>query len=94
MDEFPENLKYHKEHMWIREDGTIGISYFAQDQLGEVVFVEVPDAGSMMKAGPLSNMARLVLDNCDNDDAMPIRLRYRGHQRKFGSAIESPPFRQ
>ncbi|MBU4175475.1 MAG: glycine cleavage system protein GcvH [Actinobacteria bacterium] len=51
MDNFPEDLKYHKEHMWVRSDGTVGISYFAQDQLGEVVFLEVPEAGSEVEAG-------------------------------------------
>ena len=51
MDNFPEDLKYHKEHMWVRSDGTVGISYFAQDQLGEIVFLEVPEAGSEVEAG-------------------------------------------
>lgn len=51
MDNFPEDLKYHKEHMWVRGDGTVGISYFAQDQLGEIVFLEVPEAGSEVEAG-------------------------------------------
>ena len=51
MGNFPEDLKYHKEHMWVRGDGTVGISYFAQDQLGEIVFLEVPEAGSEVEAG-------------------------------------------
>ncbi len=51
MDNFPEDLKYHKDHMWVRSDGTVGISYFAQDQLGEIVFLEVPEAGSEVEAG-------------------------------------------
>lgn len=51
MENFPEDIKYHKEHMWVREDGTIGLSFFAQDQLGEIVFLEVPDAGSEVEAG-------------------------------------------
>ncbi|HSA58193.1 MAG TPA: glycine cleavage system protein GcvH [bacterium] len=45
---FPEDLKYSKEHEWVRVSGniaTIGVSDFAQDQLGEVVFVELPDEG-------------------------------------------------
>lgn len=43
---FPEDLKYSKEHEWIRVSGsiaTIGITEYAQDQLGEIVFVELPD---------------------------------------------------
>ncbi|MBU4194128.1 MAG: glycine cleavage system protein GcvH [Actinobacteria bacterium] len=51
MDNFPEDLKYHKEHMWVRGDGTVGLSHFAQDQLGEIVFLEVPEAGSQVEAG-------------------------------------------
>ena len=41
----PEDLRYHKEHEWVRVDGqkaTLGISDFAQDALGDVVFVELP----------------------------------------------------
>lgn len=51
MENYPEDLKYHKEHAWVREDGTIGITFFAQDQLGEIVFIEVPDAGASVEAG-------------------------------------------
>ena len=51
MDNYPEDLEYHKEHMWVRADGTIGISFFAQDQLGEIVFIEVPEAGADIEAG-------------------------------------------
>jgi glycine cleavage system H protein len=51
IDDYPEDLKYHKEHMWVRSDGTIGISFFAQDQLGEIVFIEVPEAGADVEAG-------------------------------------------
>lgn len=41
-------LKYSEEHEWVRLDGdiaTIGISQFAQEQLGDVVFIELPDVG-------------------------------------------------
>lgn len=48
---FPDDLKYHKEHMWVRSDGTIGISAFAQEQLGEIVFIEVPDPGTDLEGG-------------------------------------------
>jgi glycine cleavage system H protein len=51
MDNFPEDLKYHKEHMWVRSDGTIGITFYAQDQLGEIVFIEVPEPGADVEAG-------------------------------------------
>jgi glycine cleavage system H protein len=46
---YPEDLIYHPEHDWARVDGdraTFGITWFAQDSLGEVVFFEVPELGS------------------------------------------------
>ena len=51
---YPADLKYTKEHEWIRVDGNtgaIGITDFAQQQLGDVVYVELPDVGSTMTAG-------------------------------------------
>jgi glycine cleavage system H protein len=45
---YPEDLKYHPEHDWARVDGdtaTLGITWYAQDQLGEVVFVDPPEIG-------------------------------------------------
>jgi glycine cleavage system H protein len=51
---YPEDLKYHSEHAWARIEGdtaTIGITYFAQDQLGEIVFLELPDVGKQLEAG-------------------------------------------
>ncbi len=52
MSSVPEDLRYSKEHEWVRVDGdvaTIGITHFAQDQLGDVVFVELPAAGSRVR---------------------------------------------
>ena len=46
---YPEDLLYHTEHDWARVDGeeaTFGITWYAQDQLGEVVFFEVPKVGA------------------------------------------------
>ncbi len=48
----PEDLRYSKEHEWVREDGdvaTIGITEFAQDQLGDIVFVELPEKGANVR---------------------------------------------
>jgi glycine cleavage system H protein len=51
----PEDLKYTAEHEWIREgdDGLlrIGITDFAQEQLGDIVYVHLPDVGSEVEAG-------------------------------------------
>ena len=46
---YPEELKYHKEHDWARIDGdeaVLGITWFAQDSLGELVHYEAPQAGA------------------------------------------------
>jgi glycine cleavage system H protein len=51
---YPADLKYTKDHEWIRIDGDsaeIGITDFAQNQLGDVVFVELPDVGRTLNAG-------------------------------------------
>jgi glycine cleavage system H protein len=52
--EFPEELKYTEEHEWVMVEGdlaVIGISDFAQDALGDVVFVELPEVGTEVLAG-------------------------------------------
>ncbi len=46
---FPEELKYTKEHEWVRAEGeevVFGITDFAQDQLGDIVYVELPEVGT------------------------------------------------
>ncbi len=51
---FPEDLKYAEDHEWVRKDGdkfVIGISDYAQDQLGDVVFVELPQVDDEFKKG-------------------------------------------
>ena len=48
-ESYPEGLKYHAEHDWARIEGdeaTVGITWFAQDALGELVHFEAPDAGA------------------------------------------------
>lgn len=51
---YPSDLRYEKEHVWARVEGdtaTVGITHFAQDQLGEVVYVDLPDIGEEIIAG-------------------------------------------
>ena len=51
---FPAELKYTDEHIWVRKDGeeiVIGVSDYAQDQLGEVVYVDLPSEGDSFAAG-------------------------------------------
>lgn len=50
----PADLKYTKEHEWVKVDGnvaTIGITDYAQGELGDIVFVELPDTGAQIEAG-------------------------------------------
>jgi glycine cleavage system H protein len=52
-ESYPAELRYHPEHDWARLDGdeaTFGITWFAQDQLGEVVFVDPPETGATVTA--------------------------------------------
>ena len=51
---YPEHLKYTKDHEWVKLDGpeaSVGITDFAQRQLGDVVFIELPDVGRIVKQG-------------------------------------------
>ncbi len=50
----PSDLLYHQEHEWVRLSGnqaTVGISHFAQDALGDIVFLDLPKVGSVVKTG-------------------------------------------
>jgi glycine cleavage system H protein len=49
----PENLKYHKEHTWVKASGkkaTIGITDHAQEALGDIVYIDLPDVDSSIEA--------------------------------------------
>jgi len=52
---YPEDLKYTAEHEWVKADGDgpvrVGITDFAQDALGDIVYVQLPDVGSAVRAG-------------------------------------------
>ena len=51
--EFPEDLRYTKEHEWVRMEGArarVGITDFAQDALGDVVYVDLPAVGAVVQA--------------------------------------------
>ena len=52
--DIPEDLRYSPEHEWVRADGTrvrIGITDYAQDALGDIVFVDLPTVGSVVDVG-------------------------------------------
>lgn len=49
----PDDVKYHKEHTWVRvagKKGTIGITDYAQDALGDIVYIDLPEVGSLTDA--------------------------------------------
>ena len=54
---YPEDLKYTAEHEWVRTPGEaegsvrVGITHFAQDQLGDIVYVSLPDVGAEVESG-------------------------------------------
>jgi glycine cleavage system H protein len=54
---YPEDLKYTSEHEWVRNPGEadgsvrVGITHFAQDSLGDIVFVSLPEVGTQVQAG-------------------------------------------
>ena len=54
MSNIPDDRRYSREHEWARQDGArvlVGITDFAQEQLGDVVYVGLPDAGTQVEAG-------------------------------------------
>ena len=54
MADYPDDLRYHPEHDWARIEGdvaTFGITWYAQDQLGEVVFFDPPQVGKTVRKG-------------------------------------------
>ncbi len=49
----PEDIRYHKEHTWVRtsgKKGTIGITDYAQDALGDIVYIDLPEVDSVVEA--------------------------------------------
>ena len=60
---FPENLRYTKDHEWVRVEGdtaVVGITDFAQKELGDIVYVEVETIGKSLKAGDIFGTVEAV----------------------------------
>lgn len=60
---FPEELKYSSDHEWIRKDGEfayIGITDYAQDQLGDIVYVDIPTEGETLDANEIFGTIEVV----------------------------------
>jgi glycine cleavage system H protein len=84
----PENLKYTKEHEWIRVEGDvafIGITDFAQCELGEIVFVEVETVGETIEGGEIFGTVEAV--KTVSDLYLPID----GEILEFNDSLEDAP---
>jgi len=85
---FPEELRYTKDHEWIKVEGnsaTIGITEFAQKELGDIVFVEVETLGETITAGDLFGTIEAV--KTVSDLFMPVT----GKVTEFNEELESFP---
>ena len=85
---FPTNVKYTSEHEWIRlegEEGYVGITDYAQDQLGDIVFVDVPTEGETLAKGEAFGSIEVV--KTVSDLFIPIG----GEVVEVNSALEDNP---
>tara|TARA_R110002049_G_C8748415_1_gene527618 strand:+ start:115 stop:495 length:381 start_codon:yes stop_codon:yes gene_type:complete len=85
---FPEELKYTEDHEWIRVDGgtaTIGITEFAQSELGDIVYVEIETVGDEISAGEVFGTVEAV--KTVSDLFMPID----GTVLEFNEELENAP---
>ncbi|MDF2157137.1 glycine cleavage system protein GcvH [Algoriphagus sp. CAU 1675] len=85
---FPQELKYTKDHEWVKIDGdvaTIGITEFAQSELGDIVYVEVETVGETIDAGEVFGTVEAV--KTVSDLFMPIS----GEIMEFNEELEGSP---
>jgi len=85
---FPENIKYTSEHEWIRVEGDvayIGITDYAQDQLGDIVFIDIQTVGETLEAGEVFGTIEVV--KTISDIFMPVG----GEVLEQNEALESEP---
>jgi len=85
---FPKELKYTKDHEWVKIEGdiaTVGITEFAQRELGDIVYVEVETVGDTVAAGEVFGTVEAV--KTVSDLFMPIE----GEIVEFNDALESSP---
>ncbi|MCA9775086.1 MAG: glycine cleavage system protein GcvH [Candidatus Eremiobacteraeota bacterium] len=86
----PEDLKYTEDHEWVRIDGlkaTVGITHHAQDQLGDIVFVEVPDVGAELEKGDTFGVVESV--KTVSDLYAPISGKVVEHNEKLVESSDS-----
>lgn len=85
---FPQELKYTKDHEWVKIEGdiaTIGITEFAQKELGDIVYVEVETVGETIEAGEVFGSVEAV--KTVSDLFMPIA----GEILEFNQELEASP---
>ncbi|MEO6328219.1 MAG: glycine cleavage system protein GcvH [Ginsengibacter sp.] len=85
---FPDNLRYTKDHEWIKLDGdiaTIGITDFAQGELGDIVFVEIETKGKSLSAEAVFGTVEAV--KTVSDLLLPVS----GTITEINSALEAQP---
>ena len=85
---FPEELKYTKDHEWIKIEGdvaTVGITEFAQKELGDIVYVEVETVGETIESGAVFGTVEAV--KTVSDLFMPLT----GEILEFNEELESSP---
>ncbi len=85
---FPENLKYTKDHEWIKLDGTlatVGITEFAQSELGDIVYVEIETEGETLAKEEIFGTVEAV--KTVSDLFMPVS----GKVVEFNKALEAAP---
>lgn len=85
---FPQELKYTKDHEWVKIDGdiaTIGVTDFAQKELGDIVYVEVATIGETIEAGEVFGTVEAV--KTVSDLFMPVT----GEVLEFNTELESAP---
>jgi glycine cleavage system H protein len=85
---FPGELKYTKDHEWVKIDGdiaTIGVTDFAQKELGDIVYVEVETIGETLEAGEVFGTVEAV--KTVSDLFMPVT----GEILEFNGELESSP---
>ncbi len=85
---FPKELKYTKDHEWVKIDGntaTVGITEFAQKELGDIVFVEVETVGETIEAGEVFGIVEAV--KTVSDLFMPLS----GEVTELNEELEASP---
>jgi len=91
MSKLPEDLKYTKDHEWVRDDGdgmvTVGITDHAQELLGDLVFVELPEVGSTLEGGSEDGIAVVESVKAASDVFSPVS----GEVTAVNEALDDSP---